>query len=560
MSAGSGRTSIAVWALAVALVAAALAVPRALNGGWRSPDSMEHLAIAHALSRGAGFVDPVEWHYYLERPPPLPAAAARPPLVPLLAALPLAAGATVPTVIVLHALWSALVVGALFLVAARSMRPPAAAAAALLLATMRAWLQLTSIPLTEVTATACYLLVLTTADGVLRSVRGGLVCAAATILAALARPNFGALAVAVIAAAAWEAGGRGALRRRGLWAYALAFVGGVTAIDAVLRATTGEGLYAAYGVVTELFSVRAAWRYDRELVGGWTFVQTNAAQIAEIMRLRAGQLYASLFVRPEFHRVGWLAVPAVLYGLLRRRDGVLAHRIDAFAILGFAVLVVTYYTAYSRLRFPLPIAVPACLTGLAAVDAAARRLGRVAGGIVGALPLALVLWLWVVPPLRPLPRTLPWVWHKYLSARQTGPAPRHGMGTLPLLCDELDPNAIVAASLPWQITFWCGNATVRLPIDPGPEAVRDRFVAERRPAYIVLLGRPRPNVPEYTRRWRAQLDRSRRFRRLPAPEPFLLYEVERPPPDSRPWVSPGPVACAGLPRDCARRRARGAAR
>lgn len=553
---GRRGCTTAAWALAAALAAAATVAPKALVGGWLSPDSIEHLAIARAWSEGAGFVDPVQWHYHLERTAPLPAAAARPPVVPMLLAIPLAAGATVPTVIVLHAAWSALVAAAAFLLAARSMRPAAAAAAALLLATMPAWATMATNPLTEVTATAGYLLVLATADGVGRSTRGALSCAAATVLAALTRPNLGAVAVAVVTAAVWEVGPRAALRQRSLWVYGLAFAGGMAAIDAVLRATTGEGLYAAYGVVTELLSLEDAWHYDRKTVGGWPFVQAHAEEIGRLMQLRASQLHEGLFVSTRFHRVGWLAVPAVAYGLFRRRDGVLAHRIDAFAILGFAVLVVIYYTSYARERFPLPIAVPACLTGLALVDAGTRRIAGAAGRIAGLVPLAIVLTLWASTPTDARTPTMPAAWRRYQVARRNGPVRSPMTQKVQALCTRVHPDAVVAASDPWRITFWCGNATVRLPIDPvSAETVR-RFVAERRPGYVLLDQRRRPSIPENTTRWRVRLDRAQRsFERIPTPPPFILYRVVDAPPGSRPWRAAPPVACAGLGPGCSGRAA-----
>ena len=230
-------------ALGLVLFSAIVVAPRAFWGGIITPDGYEHLGIAHAWVHGAGFVDPIQWNYYLTEAPPLPATAVRPPLISLLAAVPLAAGATIPTLILLHAAWSALMIGALFVVASRFMRRRAAVAMALLVATFPPWATYLAItPLSEVTAVGCYLLVLVTAGGILRSQCGAAICAVSTLIAAMTRPNFSALLIAVAVAAVIELGPRAALRHRGLWTYLATFAAGYVAIQIGLEATTGLGL------------------------------------------------------------------------------------------------------------------------------------------------------------------------------------------------------------------------------------------------------------------------------------------------------------------------------
>ncbi len=554
--------------LAIVLAAAAMVAPAALRGGRLTNDGYEHLAIAHSWLAGAGWVDPVQWHYYLDVSPPLPATAVRAPVISLLAALPLAAGATIPTVIVLHAIWSALIVGAIFLVASRFMRRRAAAAAALVVAAFPAWnLYLAVTPLTEVTATAWYLLVLVTAGGVLRSGRGALLCAAATLLAALTRPNLSALVVAVGVAAVWEVGPRRALRDRRIWIYVLAFAATYACIAVTIDAVTGVGLYAGYGVQTEMLSYADVWRYDREYEGFLSFVQDRGGEIATRIRQNAIRLAEALTLRSTFNLVGWLLPFSVLFGLFRPRDGVLFHRINAFSILGFSLVLIVNYSAFEPTRYPVWIAIPVCLTGAGWLDVLAQRLEqRVhAKGAdarlrfrdrlcleLGWLPVSIALLVSLATIFVAL-KEIPTNWQRYESASR-GARLYERNADLLAVCERLDPDAVVASSIPWQVLYWCGNAGVRIPIDPVSDEVRDRFVAELRVAYI-LVANPKVRATFGYARWSRSLENSDGYALLVESGPFALYEVTGAPPETRPWKAPPPLVCAGLGSDCTRRTA-----
>jgi hypothetical protein len=553
--------------LAIVVVAAAMVAPTALRGGSLTHDGYEHLAIAHSWLAGAGFVDPIQWHYYLDVSPPLPATAVRAPVIPLLAALPLAAGATIATVIVLHAAWSAIVVGALFLAANRFMRRRAAAAAALLVAAFPAWnLYLAVTPLTEVTATACYLLVLVTAGGVLRSRRAALLCAAATLLAALTRPNLSALVLAVGVAAVWEVGVRRALRERRIWLYILAFAAAYTTVALAVNAVTGVGLYAGYGVQTEMLSYADVWRYDREYEGFWSFVQERGDEIATRIGDNAIRLAQALTLRSTFNLVGWLLPFAVLYGLARPRDGVLFHRINAFSILGFSLVLIVNYSAFEPNRYPLWVAVPVCLTGVGLLDVLAQRLERRVrangvgagkrirdrlGSAPGWLPISIAS-LVSLATIGVTSLDLPASWQRYERAR-SGELLREKNDDLLAVCARIDSDAVVASSDPWQVFYWCGNAGVRIPIDPVSDEVRDRFVDELRVAYI-LVSRTQRRPSLDSARWLRSLESSDAFQIVVNSGPLALYEVTGAPPE-RPWKAPPPLVCAGLGSDCTRRLA-----
>jgi hypothetical protein len=122
------------------------------------------------------------------------------------------------------------------------------------------------------------------------------------------------------------------------------------------------------------------------------------------------------------------------------------------------------------------------------------------------------------------------------------------------VCERLDPDAVVASSIPWQVLYWCGNAGVRIPIDPVSDEVRDRFVAELRVAYI-LVTNPEVRAKFGFARWLRSLENSDGYALLVESGPLVLYEVTGAPPETRPWKAPPPLVCAGLGSDCTRRTA-----
>lgn len=544
-------------ALCIAAIVATVTLPTALRGGFLTPDATEHLSIAHNWVEGAGFVDPVQWYYLLDQPPPIPATAARAPVVSLLASIPLRMGATVTTVIVLHAVWGGAVAALVFWIGSRFMRRRAAAAAALILCVSPAWVMLSSTPLTEVTATAAYVLVLATAGGALRSRNGAILCAALTLLAYLTRPQLAALSLAIWVAAALEIGPQKALRNSSLWTYALTFLAGVLCVGAIVEAMTGLALYAGYEHQSQVLSIdksSAVWSYGHAYPGTMQFIQENASQIATITGERIGQLAGALFTSPQFNYIGWLAIPAVLFGLLRKRDGALEHRINAFSILGFSVVLIATYSAFDPSRYPLLVAVPASLGGLAWLDAWLRSLERGEGrgpgarnkSLLGYTPLLAVLLAFVLLPTWRYAGSLPNAWAIYQLDR-SAPAPLSNAHVNLLdFCKHIHPDALVASLNPWGVLLTCGNAGLRLPVDlhdPAQPHLLARFLTERAPEYI-LLG------PGYPQPWRNQLIE---YGMQPVFEQAgsQLLATVNPSPRSRPWNAPTPLRCAGRPASCA---------
>lgn len=529
-------------AMGVAAAALLLSLPHALVRGFPGPDVLEHLEIANAWAHGAGFVDPVKWNYFLPEPPPLPAAAVRPPVVPALLALALALGASLRAVFVLHALLAAVVTAACFGLARRYMRTPSAAAAALLLAQSGAWVLLSSTPASEVTAVAAVLLVVRSAPGVARSLPGALAAVAAVLIASLVRPNLAALALAVAAACAWP---RGARARAGV--YLLCVLGLVLGLRWAFALATGLPLYAGYGVVAESLDPLDLWRYQREWVGPWAFARAHGDEILATIGLRTQQLVHALCLAPDFRYVGWLIPPGLVFAFSSRARHALELRVIGLSVVGFALIVIGNYAAFEAARYPLLVAAPGWLCGLAALDALLRR---------GEEPLRRRFHLRRAHWLSSLPLIVAVA--AYSSALLAGTPMGAGAYTwerleeiqgkhLRGLCPHIDRDAVLGAADPWSAAMWCGNASLRLPIDLTSRELQDRFLAEHRVRYLL-----REAGARY--RW---LEDAERFTRIATSGPFSLYELRDGDSFRSVWRAPPPPVCAGMGPECARELGRG---
>jgi hypothetical protein len=524
-------------ALGVALILAALGIPLAKPGVWL-PDSIEDMAIAHAWIHGAGFVDPVQWTYGTPLGVPLPAVAVRPPLISVLLALPLALGASMSTLFVLHAVWAALAVASVVWVASRWMRLPAAIALGLSFGLAPGWIFMAPQPLTEATGVLAFVSVLATARGVTRSAPVALACAALTVLAWLARPNLAAVWLAILASAAWELGLKRSLRSTPLRVYTLGCPVFAFLVRLGLAAATGGLLYSGYGQRLREVDERELWRYGKASLDTWSYLQQNGHQIATGILNRVDLLLSGLFFTPTFNWIGWILVPGVVWALARRRDGALEHRICALCTLGFALTVLLYQLYQPRLLDFTALAGGFC--GFAMLDAWARRMeSRFAGAAsrwISVLPLALTM---LILGGTSLPWTLSYVEQSWEREPGGNDPRRHPFATL---CRHIDPDAIVATTEPWLMVVVCGNAALRLPLDLAEPQLRDRFVAERHPAYFVAGA-----DPEYAwlKTWGGVREVARSWDQV-------LYEVRDPSPRSRPWRAPPPLVCDGREADCAR--------
>lgn len=549
LTTGDTRRAVAA-AGAVALVAGLLALPPALGRWWLSEDGVEHLAIAQSLVHGTGFVDPVQWYFYLDNGVPLPAFSVRAPVFPILAAIPLWLGATLSSIAPLHAVWASLIAGAIVLVARRSMRLPAATAAALLLCLSPGWLVLSRRPWNEITGLGAYLAVLITAPGILRSPAAALLCSAATALAWLTRPNLGAVALAVSVAVIWEVGARRALRLVPLWTYLAGFAASYAIIQIAVRTATGLAPYAGYGAMWEFLRSADGFSFQKEYVGIWSFIQSHFELVLEAMRTRASSLAEALCTDSKFHYVGWLAPVAIGYGLLRRRDGVLAHRINALSTLGFGATVVLNYAVFDPNRYPFMVAACATLTGIAALDAAAMRWetrrpeAEEPSSWGKKVPVVLVgaTFLIAATTFVDVGSMAFGSWQSY-RAKGTIERVRRSLGfPARQLCPWIPADAIVAAPRPWAVTLWCGNAAVVSPPDLAEPEWQRRFIQEKHVEYFLSNGNP-------VYAWLLESDR---VRPITASRYFILYKVRELSVRPHRWQPPPPIVCAGRGSECLR--------
>lgn len=469
-----------------------IAVPG--DHGLLTPDGMEHVSIANAASQGQGFVNPVQWHFSVPGPPPLPAAATRPPTLPALLSLGLATGATLPTLFLAHALFAALVAVGMYLVGRRFMHPGPAAAATLLIVLTPTWALVRASLLSEMTAMAAYLLVVATARNAVRSWAGALLCAGATILAWLSRPNLAPLGLAVLVAAGWNLRRPGAFLRSPLVVYALALFAGMRIVSWGFTSQTGFAPYEAYGSF-ENFPAARALRYGNEYVGMPAFVQANLSSIFAACASHLRRLLSLLFLSPLFHWVGWLGLIGTASVLRAPSRATIEERMLVLSALGFGAIIVLTYPAFDPFRYPLFPATSAALAGMAVVDRllvdCERRfawLGSTPARALGWASLVVACLTVVVPQY--VASSMP---RKAVETRTGGPMDE--------ICDALEPGRLVVTDVPWPVHWNCGNPAIRLPSDLRKPEIEERFFSEQEPHFLVSYRKP------WTR-WALQSDRT----------------------------------------------------
>lgn len=528
-------------ALGVGALVALPIVPMVVQRWWLTQDAIEHLLIAHQWVSGSGFVVPVQWHHYLEPGPPHPSIWSRAPVISLLAAIPLALGATVSSVLVLHALLAGVVAGLVVRVAERIMSLPFAIATGLLLGFSGDYQRLGRFPWTEIAAIGAFACVVATSSRVATGPRGAALCAVLTWVAWLTRPNLGALVLAVAAAAALSIGPRQALHHAGLRTYLLVTGGLLIATRVAVQAATSLPPYAAYGVATEMFHFSELHAYRKEFVGTLPFIWEHLDEVLAQFRLRAVQLFGVLFTDPFFSFPGWLA-PLGLYSALRPRRGAVEVRVLALSLIGFSAIVLVMYGGFDANRHAILIIVAAMLLGGVGLDdlstrLAARQARELAAGAVRAAPLVLLGGLIAASATRAVPEAL----SALEAVREHGTAKRFPTQVdrvVASLCPTFEPGALVASAVPWKVALYCGNAALLYPIDLTQKSWQDRFFDEEHPE-IVLTHRPRDN---------RVLARSTRVRAIARSGGFVVWRVIGAPRSD--WSPAPPLVCAGLPDAC----------
>lgn len=520
-------------ALLVAGGVVALALPAVLVRWTLTPDAIEYMGIANNLVSGAGFVDPVVYTSYLAPHYPMPAAAVRPPLFPLLLALPLGLGASITTIQVLQVFWAALVAAGMFLLARRWASLPAALAASIGFSWAFGFIVMARIPLTEVTGVALVLGLVACVSWSGRSARGGAVFGCLAFAAWMCHPNLAVALPAFLAAIATRDGPRAALRSRPAWAAVATFglIAGSTSVALLLM--TGFRPYAHLGFLLQSVGAQQARLYQRKFIGAPTWLWTHASTLLHgVLAWNAREIFRSLFLRPDYHFVGWLAVPGFVRALRGVGRGADERRFMAWFILGLIPSAFFVPGSVDPMRLSIFFAICGWLLAAEFLDVAATRLATAVGdgrwrAAWQVAPLALIVAAFVLSPsARFQIRVAEHGWRAY---RAKGTRAIHkGWPEAASLCHALEPNAIVSSPDPWAVYLWCGNLGLWVPVDLDTPAWVDRYLDQQAPAYVVVG----------SGKAFAALRHSPRLEETARVGTMHVLRVVDAPARSRPWIAP----------------------
>jgi hypothetical protein len=337
-----------------------------------------------------------------------------------------------------------------------------------------------------------------------------------------------------------------ALRSRPLWIALGVFVALHQGVSFWCRAATGFAPYAHYGVLLETTAAGQAALFQKEWIGWPRYLAEHRAEVAAILAFNARTTARLLFTAPDFHYVGWLAVPA-LVDAWRRRDAERTRRL-LVAVLGVALLAVhlVSWGAVDPRRLLIPAAF--CFWVLAAAWLA-NAAGRAKLGFgfrrrerseraewrrsrppawAAIAPVALVAAAWLTSPSAAgTTRQAREAWNSF---RTRGVQTGLESSFAPAFCAALDRDAIVATTEPWELYLACGNATWWLPPDVDEPDVLARYLDAAAPGQLI--------VP---------LARARRFEASPRLERGrsaggqVLFTLRDAPARSRPWRAPPPL-------------------
>lgn len=505
----------------------ALALPGVLAGPPLLPDAIEYLGIAWSTVSGAGLVDPVLYSHYLPGArPPVPALAMRAPGVPVLLALPLALGAGLRAVLVLHALFAAAIGAAGVLLARRLGGAAAAGAFAIGFCLSFPWLVAVQMPLTEAASVGLVLALAALAPRALAAPRAAAAFAALAAIAWLTRPNLAVAVPALAITAAAVAGPRAALRSAPPWVALAGFFAVQQAVSVWCRSATGFAPYAHYGVLLETTSAGEAFAYRREWVGALAWLGAHAEQVRAALVWNARETARLLFVLPDYHYVGWAALPA-LADAWRRRDESRPLRLF-LAANGLALLAVVLagYGAIDPRRLLLPAALCFWLLATGWLAHAARR--ALAPPLAPWAPAAIAAAAWLLSPSAA--GTAGLAQRALAAAQQRGFASGLEQSFAPALCPHMDRDALVVSPDPWKVYQACGNAGRVLPRDLDPPEVLARYLGEQAPGYLIA---PLADA--------ARFEASPRLARVAVERGHVLFALRDAPPESRPWRAPPPL-------------------
>jgi hypothetical protein len=531
---------LATACVGVALGVLAAVLPSVLAQWHLTPDAIGYIATAYNWVEGAGFVDPVVYSYYLPSlHPPAPAMVIRPPLISALLALPLAAGAGLTDLMVIHTVWAAAIAAFAVLIARRTLSLPGAVAFGIAVGWAPVYLQMSGYILTEVTTCGALLLALATVKGIHRSHRRAVCFAIVAWIGWLTRPNLGVLVPAAACAVVLEIGFFAALRARPLWTCAATFVSLHQAVTLAFGMAYDHTPYAHYGLMLELLDAQFVPTFRTPYVGVVAFVQEHGSEIAALLRGNFSAYCKAMFIEHSYAHVGWFAAPAVAYAYARLGRGSLEQTFAACAGLILTAATLAIWGGFDVMRYPLPGVLCLWFVVCTMLDAAGQAIaGRLSMSPSGrarrfavafrSLPLAVVLVSWLpATGMQPISSAQ----EAWLDYRAHGTRPAPWTENARTLCGALDRDAVVASPNPWAFNLWCGTAGLLLPSDlETPESV-DLYLDEYAPGFVVLNGKP-----EYR-----ALRASSRLRRIEANSVLTVYTVNAPPARSRPWRAPPPI-------------------
>jgi hypothetical protein len=250
-------------------------------------------------------------------------------------------------------------------------------------------------------------------------------------------------------------------------------------------------------------------------------------QVRAVLAWNTREVARLLFTLPDYHYVGWFALPALVDAYRRRDERRFERLLLAATGLALLAIVLVGYGAIDPRRLLLPAALCFWLLAASWLAHAARRFG--AHPFLTAAPALLVLAIWLLSPSAAgTSRRALRSWNAY---QQNGTRTGLEKSFAPPLCASLQRDAIVASPNPWELYLACGNAGLVLPPDLESDALLNRYLDEQAPGYLIV---PAMNT--------ARFDASPRLARIATERGHVLFEVKDVSSRTHPWLAPAPLA------------------
>ncbi len=507
-----------------------LAMPVAL-ARWRfEADALGYIVSAQNWLEGRGWIEPVLYSYFIDgETPPISSFAIRPPVLSVLLAGPIALGAELTTLSVLHVIWASLIGTYALLVAKRLVSLSGAWAFALATAGSAAWVGMSDVIMTEATSVGVALLFLAHVNRGLASARGALGLSFLLLIGYFTRPNLGILLPAACLAFALEHGIKATLRSKPIWILGLSFFALKAGVTWTIEHFSGAVLFENYGIMGQWVTGDPIALFNCKYAGLLAFVRENNEQVFGAILDNCIAWRDAFFFDFLYMRAGWLAVPALYFGLVRPKFCGLTERTAAFAALGFTGVAVMTYGGFDVSRYPLQGFVFLQLLNVLLLVRLVERLRW-----SQSIPLVIVATVWLVD-LVPVARTHTWDnWVSYLNNGTIEIRSKRDLKALELGA-LIDRNAILASPNPWRFYFWWGIAGHSIPEDLENTENLHLYLDKYNPGYLFTRGNPPIELLAGSDRLKPILIKKRQG----------LFEVLNPSEKSRPWIAPAPMFMLG---------------